>query len=70
MSERRRRPPPGYHGGHHGAPGENVLLRGGFEEVQLAGKELIDVEAGDVLSVRTPGAGGWGAPERRHGHSH
>ena len=68
MSERRKRPPPGYHGGHHGEPGENVLLRGGYEEVKLAGKELIDVEPGDIISVRTPGAGGWGAPE--HGHEH
>ena len=62
MSERRKRPPPGYHGGHHGEPGENLLLRGGVEEVALSGKELIDVEAGDILSVRTPGAGGWGEP--------
>ena len=68
MSERRKRPPPGYHGGHHGEPGENVLLRGGYEEVNLSGKELIDVEAGDVISVRTPGAGGWGVPG--HGHDH
>jgi len=63
MSERRKLPPPGYHGGHHGEPGENVLLRGGYEEVKLAGKELVDVGAGDVISIRTPGAGGWGAPE-------
>ena len=63
MSERRKLPPPGYHGGHHGEPGENVLLRGGYEEITLAGKELIDVKAGDVISIRTPGAGGWGAPE-------
>ena len=70
MSERRRRPPPGYHGGHHGEPGENMLLRGGVEEVQLAGKEIIDVEAGDVVRVSTPGAGGWGAPEHGHGHQH
>ena len=70
MSERRKLPPPGYHGGHHGEPGENVLLRGGYEEVQLAGKELIDVQPGDILSVRTPGAGGWGAPEHGHGHEH
>ena len=63
LSERRKRPPPGYQGGHHGQTGENVLLRGGYEEVQLAGKEILDVEAGDVLSVRTPGGGGWGAPE-------
>ncbi len=68
MSERRKRPPPGYHGGHHGEPGENVLLRGGYEEVALSGKELIDVEPGDILSVRTPGAGGWGAPEKSHTH--
>jgi N-methylhydantoinase B len=63
MSERRKLPPHGYHGGHHGEPGENVLLRGGYEEIKLAGKELVDVEAGDVISIRTPGAGGWGAPE-------
>ena len=63
LSERRKRPPPGYHGGHHGQTGENVLLRGGYEEVQLAGKEILDVEAGDVLIVRTPGGGGWSAPD-------
>ena len=63
LSERRRFAPPGHHGGHHGEPGENVLFRGGVEEVQLAGKETLDVEAGDILSIRTPGGGGWGAPE-------
>jgi N-methylhydantoinase B len=63
LSERRKFPPRGFHGGHHGQPGENVLLRGGYEEVHLAGKETIDVEAGDVLSIRTPGGGGWGRPE-------
>ena len=30
LSERRRFAPPGYHGGHHGEHGENVLLRGGL----------------------------------------
>ena len=63
LSERRRLAPPGYHGGQHGQHGENVLLRGGYEEVHLAGKETLDVEAGDVLSIRTPGGGGWGAAE-------
>ena len=63
LSERRRFAPPGYHGGHHGHQGENVLFRGGYEEVILAGKETLDVEAGDILSIRTPGGGGWGAPE-------
>ena len=63
LSERRKFPPPGYHGGHHGEPGENVLIKGGYEEVHLAGKETLDVEPGDVLSIRTPGGGGWGVPE-------
>ncbi len=63
LSERRKFAPPGHHGGHHGEPGENVLFRGGVEEVQLAGKETLDVEAGDILSIRTPGGGGWGVPE-------
>ena len=62
LSERRKFPPPGYHGGHNGQPGENVLLKGGYEEVHLAGKETLDVAAGDVLSLRTPGGGGWGKP--------
>ncbi len=63
LSERRKLPPPGYHGGHHGERGENVLLRGGYEEVHLAGKETLDVESGDILSIRTPGGGGWNEPE-------
>jgi N-methylhydantoinase B len=63
LSERRKLAPPGYHGGHHGQPGENLLLRGGYEEVHLAGKETLDVQPGDVLSIRTPGGGGWGRPE-------
>ena len=70
LSERRRFAPPGYYGGHHGHQGENVLLRGGYEEVHLAGKETLDVEAGDILSIRTPGGGGWGAPAGGEGHDH
>ncbi|MFQ6027979.1 MAG: hydantoinase B/oxoprolinase family protein [Dehalococcoidia bacterium] len=63
LSERRKFPPQGHHGGHHGLPGENVLMRGGYEEVHLAGKETLDVTPGDILSIRTPGGGGWGQPE-------
>ena len=62
LSERRKFAPYGLHGGHSGERGENVLLRGGYEEVKLSGKEVIDVEPGDVLSIRTPGGGGWGTP--------
>ena len=62
LSERRKRAPYGLHGGHHGHHGENVLLRSGYEEVRLSGKETLDVVTGDVLSIRTPGGGGWGTP--------
>jgi N-methylhydantoinase B len=63
LTERRKTAPQGFQGGHHGQTGENVLLRGGYEEVHLAGKETFDVEPGDVLSLRTPGGGGWGTPD-------
>ena len=62
LSERRRFAPYGLQGGHQGERGENVLFRGGYEEVRLSGKEVLDVEPGDVLSIRTPGGGGWGFP--------
>ena len=62
LSERRRFAPYGLQGGHPGEKGENALLRGGYEEIKLSGKEVLDVEPGDVLSIRTPGGGGWGKP--------
>jgi N-methylhydantoinase B len=63
LSERRKTRPYGLHGGGPGAPGENVLIKGGVEEIQLASKETLEVEPGDVLSIRTPGGGGWGKAE-------
>ena len=57
LSERRKRAPYGLQGGHPGHHGENVLLRSGYEEVRLSGKETLDVLAGDVLIIRTPGGG-------------
>ncbi len=59
LCERRRRGPSGLAGGEAGAPGENVLLRNGVEEV-LPSKGTFRLRAGDVLSIRSPGGGGWG----------
>ncbi|RMF41870.1 MAG: hydantoinase B/oxoprolinase family protein [Anaerolineae bacterium] len=59
LSERRVTAPYGLHGGQPGACGENVLLRG-KEEIPLPGKGTFEMQAGDVLSIRTPGGGGWG----------
>lgn len=63
LSERRRFAPYGLQGGQPGEKGENILFTGGYEEVKLLGKEVLDVQPGDVLSIRTPGGGGWGTPE-------
>lgn len=63
LSERRKIPPHGLHDGEHAHTGENILFRSGYEEIHLSGKETLDVEAGDILSIRTPGGGGWGKPD-------
>jgi N-methylhydantoinase B len=61
LSERRRTAPYGLDGGEPGARGRNVLIRDG-EEQDLPGKVQFRARQGDVLSMRTPGGGGWGAP--------
>lgn len=59
LCERRERGPSGARGGEDGATGENILIRDGQEE-RLNGKATFWVEAGDVVSIRSPGGGGWG----------
>jgi len=59
LSERRRFAPYGLHGGEPGQPGENLVISDGVER-RLPGKVNIRVKKGDVLSIRTPGGGGWG----------
>jgi N-methylhydantoinase B len=63
LSERRAVAPKGARGGHDGAVGENVLIRAGVEE-PLPSKATFSVGAGDVVSIRSPGGGGWGPPDR------
>jgi N-methylhydantoinase B len=59
LTERRRRGPYGINGGQPGSPGENLIIRGG-EKISLPGKGSVDLQSGDVLSIRTPGGGGYG----------
>ena len=61
LCERRASGPAGARGGAAGAPGANVLLREGVEET-LPAKATFTVRAGDVVSLRSPGGGGWGEP--------
>jgi len=60
LSERRRGRPYGLAGGQAGASGENLLIRAGHEE-RLPGKGEVELRSGDILSIRTPGGGGWGS---------
>ncbi|MCI0521712.1 MAG: hydantoinase B/oxoprolinase family protein [Chloroflexi bacterium] len=59
LSERRRFAPYGLAGGAPGQTGENLLIRAGGE-IALPGKGTFELRAGDILSIRTPGGGGYG----------
>ncbi len=58
LSERRRTQPYGLGNAEPGAAGQNLLLRQGLEE-ELPGKVQLQVEAGAILRLLTPGGGGW-----------
>ncbi|MFD4126775.1 hydantoinase B/oxoprolinase family protein [Streptomyces globisporus] len=60
LSGHRRVPPYGADGGEPGALGEQYIERAGGEAVPLEGCDTAELEAGDVLVVRTPGGGGYG----------
>lgn len=63
LSERRRRAPRGALGGGDGATGRNAL-----NGTELPAKCRVQLEPGDVVTVETPGGGGFG--EARHGGGH
>jgi N-methylhydantoinase B len=59
--------PPGLLGGRDGAPNEVIVTRQGGEYVSphLSKDEDLRVVAGDTITVRTPGGGGYGDPWQR-----
>jgi N-methylhydantoinase B len=65
LADRRRHPPYGLAGGDAGALGEDYLTRAGGDAERIPGKSTHDLDAGDVVSVRTPGGGGFGDPADR-----
>ena len=58
VSERRARGPQGARGGEPGTPGRNRL-----NGEELPAKATLQLQAGDVVTIETPGGGGLGAPE-------
>jgi N-methylhydantoinase B len=62
LADRQTLPPPGACGGEPGALGRHFLLRGGTR-MPIPAKVSLKLEPGDVLTIQTPGGGGYGAPE-------
>jgi N-methylhydantoinase B len=64
LTERRRHEPRGVAGGRNGALGRNLV-----NGRRLAAKAQLRLEAGDVLTIETPGGGGYGnvVKEQRRG---
>ncbi|XP_053681292.1 5-oxoprolinase [Anopheles nili] len=69
LTERRTLRPYGAAGGGPGKPGLNLLLRRTASDgeadrsVNIGGKTAVQVQPGDVFSMKTPGGGGYGEPE-------
>jgi len=62
LSGHRRIPPYGLHGGQPGDLGRNRVERGDGTVHEMAGCDSVNVRAGDVLVIETPGGGGYGPP--------
>jgi N-methylhydantoinase B len=57
LTDRRRHAPQGLDGGEPGEVGRNLL-----DDEELPPKASRDLEAGALVTVSTPGGGGWGSP--------
>ena len=62
LSSRRVVAPYGVAGGEPGATGRNRVIRVGGSIEELPGNARVEVEAGDVFEIATPGGGGFGPP--------
>ncbi|SFG58147.1 N-methylhydantoinase B [Halopelagius inordinatus] len=66
LADRRTNAPYGLDGGDDGSPGLDALVDDdGAVRERLPAKTTRSLPSGSVVSIRTPGAGGYGAPEDR-----
>lgn len=65
LNDRYEEGPYGLAGGERGTPGRATLNPGTPYERKLTSKEQVELSAGDVVEVRTPGGGGYGNPSDR-----
>jgi len=61
-SDRQKFAPQGLFGGKEGTKGELILNPGTLNEEKQKSKGVSQLKAGDVLSIRLPGSGGYGPP--------
>lgn len=59
ISQHRKEAPYGMEGGESGMTGEQSINQGG-KEINLDGVSKITAYPGDILTIETPGGGGWG----------
>jgi len=64
-SDRQKFAPQGVFGGKEGAKGAFLLNPGTERQTRGKAKGVDPLEAGDVLSIRLPGSGGYGPPRER-----
>ncbi|WP_321367291.1 hydantoinase B/oxoprolinase family protein [uncultured Desulfuromusa sp.] len=63
LSSHRETEPYGLNGGLAGACGENSIVTKDGATRLLKGNDEVQVETGDMIIIKTPGGGGFGAPE-------
>ena len=64
-SDRQKFRPQGLFGGLEGSTGSLVLNPGAPDETRCRSKGVDEIKAGDLLSIRLPGSGGYGPPSER-----
>lgn len=62
LANRRRVPPFGLEGGSTGAPGRNYVERTNGKREEFGATHEVEMAAGDVFVIETPGGGGYGTP--------
>jgi 5-oxoprolinase (ATP-hydrolysing) len=62
LANRRRVPPRGLAGGGDALPGHDEVQRADGSVHVLQGNESVQLAAGDLMVIETPGGGGYGAP--------
>ncbi|MCB1754528.1 MAG: hydantoinase B/oxoprolinase family protein [Gammaproteobacteria bacterium] len=62
ISGHRLQAPYGMQGGEAGMTGNNTVIRKSGEQLKLGGRAQVELQAGDMFMIETPGGGGYGKP--------